>query len=60
MLDYNLSGGRRDQMIVLIKMYRDLMVNEEITAENMKQACALGWCLELVSFLSTEVFAIAH
>lgn len=49
MLDYVLSDGHRDAMLILVKMYEDLMVNKEITPENMKQVYLLGWCLEIVS-----------
>lgn len=49
-LDYNLAGGRRDQIIILAKMYRDLMVNKEITEENIRKVDMLGWAMELVSF----------
>lgn len=59
-LDYNLSGGRRDQMLILINMYKDLMVNKVITTENMKHACMLGWCMELVSCLLIAMLAIPH
>lgn len=50
MLDYVLCDGRRDQLVILAKMYEDLMVNKEITTENIKQAHILGWCTEIVSF----------
>lgn len=49
MLDYVLCDGHRDGMLILIKMYEDLMANKEMTAENLKQAHVLGWCLEIVS-----------
>lgn len=51
MLDYNLSGGHRDQILVLTKMYQDLMVNKETTTENVKQAHVLGWSSEIVSMI---------
>lgn len=51
MLDYNLSGGQRQLSNSCVKMYQDLIVNKEITTENIKQAHLLGWCMELVSSL---------
>lgn len=51
MLDHTLSGDHRDQLIVLANMYRNLMVNKEVTEENIKRAYLLGWCMELVSVL---------
>lgn len=49
MLDYVMSGGHRDFLKLILKMYQDLMVNKEITAENMKQAHILGCSTEMVS-----------
>lgn len=50
MLDYTLSGGHRDILLILTKMYEDLMVDKEMTTENVKQAHVLGWSMEIVSF----------
>lgn len=55
MLDYTLSGGHRDQLLVLSEMYQDLMVNKELRAENIKQAYLLGWSMEIVSFLLATI-----
>lgn len=49
MLDYVLCDGHRDEMLIITKMYEDLMVNKGMTAENIKQAHVLGWCMELVN-----------
>lgn len=51
MLDHVNSNGHRDMVKILTKMYRDLMVNKDITAENIKQAQLLGWCMEIMSLL---------
>lgn len=60
MLDYVLCDGRRDQLVILTKMYEDLMVNKEITTENIKQAHILGWCTEIVSLSSIKFFPYFH
>lgn len=52
MMDYVLSDSGRTLLMNTTKMYRDLMVNKEITTENIKQAHILGWSMELVSLLS--------
>lgn len=52
MVDHVNSNGHRDMVKILTKMYQDLMVNKEVTAENIKQAQLLGWCMEMVSFLT--------
>lgn len=56
MLDYVLSDGHRDQMMIVTKMYRDLMAHKKITTQNIKQSHLLGWCMELVSLRSIEFF----
>lgn len=58
MLDYVLCDGHRDQLMMLTNMYQDLMVNKEMSTENIKQAHLLGWSLEIVSLLLNENFSI--
>lgn len=56
MMDYVLSDGRVDQLVIITKMYRDLMANKVITTESIKQVYVLGWCMEFVSLFIDRKF----
>lgn len=50
-LDYNVPHGKKIRGLTVAIAYKDLMVNEPLTPEKIRQAHILGWCIEIVSKL---------
>ena len=47
-LQYNVSGGKRNRAAAVIYSYRMLAPKSELTPENQRLAMILGWCVEMV------------
>ncbi|XP_063241368.1 farnesyl pyrophosphate synthase-like isoform X2 [Bacillus rossius redtenbacheri] len=55
-LQYNVTGGKKNRGLGVVTSYRMLAREEELTAENIELAYILGWCLEMLhgSLLMTQ------
>ncbi|XP_076307995.1 farnesyl pyrophosphate synthase isoform X3 [Tachypleus tridentatus] len=47
-LEYNVLGGKRNRGLAVVMSYKLLAKPEELTAENIKLAQILGWCVEML------------
>ncbi|XP_013786084.1 uncharacterized protein LOC106470103, partial [Limulus polyphemus] len=47
-LEYNVLGGKRNRGLAVVMSYKLLAKPEELTAENIKSAQILGWCIEML------------
>ncbi|KAG1699612.1 Farnesyl pyrophosphate synthase [Nymphon striatum] len=45
---YNVPHGKKNRGIAVVKSFILLSKPEHLTAENLKLACILGWCIELL------------
>ncbi|KAL7735608.1 hypothetical protein ACLKA6_009565 [Drosophila palustris] len=51
-LQYNVPRGKKNRGILTVLTYKNLMSPQDLTAENIKLAQYLGWCVEMLqSFL---------
>lgn len=55
-LDYNLIGGKKTRMLTVMETCKQLIGTERLTSELIRQACLLGWSLELIqsAFLNVD------
>ena len=50
-LEYNVPYGKKNRGLAVVDSYK-LLAHNDITAENLKVARIVGWCIEMVSALS--------
>lgn len=48
-LSYNVPHGKKIGGLTALTVYKDLMANEPLTPEKIRQAQMLSWCIEIVS-----------
>lgn len=48
-LQYNVPGGKKNRGLATVLAYKSLANPADLSAENIKLAHYLGWCVEMVS-----------
>lgn len=57
-MQYNVPKGKTNRGILTVSTYKSLVNSKDISAENLKLAEILGWCVELVRGI-IKMFAIS-
>ena len=52
-LQYNMTGGKRNRGLAVLKSYRLLAKNQNLSREDLHLATIMGWCLEMVQIQAT-------
>nr|BBH72801.1 farnesyl diphosphate synthase-3 [Nasutitermes takasagoensis] len=48
LLQYNVSGGKKNRGLTVVYAYRMLAAKEELTPENIRLSQIMGWCVEML------------
>lgn len=51
-LEYNVPNGKMTRARDLVNAYKQLVPPEQLTKEKIRLARIVGWCIEMVSFMS--------
>lgn len=53
-LQYNVPNGKKSRGLAVVAAYKYFEKPEKLTPENVRLANIMGWCVEMVSFLTSR------